>query len=344
MRFNSIAVVSGATMPATLSQNPKNGEPLMPKTSRALLAEIIDYAGLFPPAKLPMDDAFSRFLTHRATENGWLLARFVCPAARLTELTPLIANTDLGQTPIRIVVLGTGGDDPPGYADAIERDTDAMNAFSNLHPGTALIDVFEVKLPGFGDPSEVVDLTFHHLADIASGQPVAYFEIPLLGDRSDPINDATAVADAGYRIDETRRAGIKIRCGGLDASAVPTVDAVAAAISAGLVVNLPLKATQGLHHPIRHYDSILDTTLHGFLNLFTASVLARAHLLDELIIREILTEEDPKAFRLTESSLEWRDLETGFDGVVEGRLHGMTSFGSCSFAEPRDDLADLGWL
>jgi hypothetical protein len=331
-------------MLATLSQKPEIGEPPMPTTSRALLAEIIDYAGLFPPAKLPMTEAFTRFLAHRASADGWLLARFVCPAARLEELTPLLADSDLGQTPIRIAALGAGGDDPPGFADSIERDAEAMKAFSVLHQDSALIDVFEVKLPGEGHPSEVVDLTFHHLADLASKPPVAYFEIPLLGDRPDALFPTTAVAEAGYLIDENRHAGIKIRCGGLDASAVPTVDAVTAAIAASLAAGLPMKATQGLHHPIRHHEPNLGTTAHGFINLFAAAVLARAHLLDVEIIREIIAEEDPKAFRITESSLGWRDLETGFDGVVDGRLHAMTSFGSCSFTEPRDDLADLGWL
>jgi len=119
---------------------------------------------------------------------------------------------------------------------------------------------------------------------------------------------------------------------------------VVEAISAGLVTDLPLKATQGLHHPFRHHDSTLGATVHGFFNLFAAAALARAHHLDDEIIREIIAEEDPTAFRLTESILGWRDLEIGFEGVVEGRIHAMTSFGSCSFTEPRDDLANLGWL
>jgi len=316
----------------------------MPTTSRAFLTEIIDYAGLFPPAKLPMDEAFTRFLTHRASESGWLLARFVCPAGRLEELTPLIKGADLGQTPIPIAALGAGGDDPPGFADSIERDTEAMKAFNGLHLGNAVIDVFEVKLPDQGDPSEVVDVTFHNLADVSSRPPISYFEVSLLGDRHDPIMDAMAIAAAGHQIDKARRAGLKIRCGGLDASAVPTVEAVANAIIAAAATGLPLKATQGLHHPIRHNDSALGTTTHGFLNLFAASVLTRAHLLDELTVRAIVAEEDAKAFHLSDSTLGWRSLKAGFEDVVEGRMTAITSFGSCSFTEPRDDLADLGWL
>ncbi len=293
----------------------------MPTTSRALLTEIIDYAGLFPPAKLAMAEAFTRFLAHRASADGWLLARFVCPASRLGELTPLIAEADLGQTPIRIAALGAGGDDPPGFADAIERDAEAMKAFGDRHAGAAVIDVFEVKLPAKGDPSEVVDVTFHHLVDVADQDPHC-----LLRDsaprrpRRTPSSKRSRWQPPATTSTTTRRAGLKIRCGGLDASAVPTVEAVAAAITASLAAGLPLKATQGLHHPIRHHDPTLGTTVHGFLNLFAASVLARAHLLDDEIDPRHHRRGGPDGVRLTESELRWRDLETGFDSVVEGRM------------------------
>ena len=344
LRFNSIAIDGGATMSATQSQKLENEEGPMPTTSRALLAEIIDYAGLFPPAKLPMNEAFRRFLGHLAGDDGWLLARFVCPASRLDELAPLLETTDLAQTPLRIAVLGAGGDDPPSFAEALENDLELLRNFNAQLEGKAATDVFEVKLPGQGDPSEVVDFTLHHLGEVAARPPVSFFEVSLLDDRQDPVMEAMAVAAASHQIDERRRAGLKIRCGGLDASAVPSVGAVAASIAASLMAGLPLKATQGLHHPIRRHDPNLGTMVHGFLNLFAAAVLVRDHACDEATIHRIVGEEDPEAFALTESTLSWRDLKTGFQGVVDGRTLGMTSFGSCSFTEPRDDLADLGWL
>ena len=317
----------------------------MPTTSRVLLTEIIDYAGLFPPAELPMDDSFNRFVKHRNEDTGWLMARFVCPAVRLEELAPLMESAKLGQTPIRIAVLGAGGDDPPAFADAIERDSDAMKAFSDRHQGTALIDIFELKLPTQVDPLEVVDLTCHHLDEVAVQPPVPYFEVSLLGVSGAPfINAVAAVSAATHELNPTRRAGLKIRCGGLNATAVPGIEAVAGAICGCRNAGLPMKATQGLHHPIRHHDSTLDTMVHGFFNLFAASVLARALFLDEPDVRAIIAEEDPEAFNLTDAALQWRDLETGFEGVVVGRRNAMTSFGSCSFTEPRDDLAGLGWL
>lgn len=317
----------------------------MPTTSRALLTEIIDYAGLFPPAKLPMDEAFGRFLGHLGNDDGWLLARFVCPASRLEELAPLIETANLVQTPLRIAALGTGGDNPPSFAEAMETDLEAVKTFHARLQGAAVTDVFEVKLPDESDPSEVVDFSCHHLEDVGTPRPRLFFEVSILDSWRDRLSRvAPAVAAASHEIDSSRRVGLKIRCGGLDATAVPGVDAVAAAICSSRNAGLPLKATQGLHHPFRRFDSALGTDVHGFLNLFAASVLALALALDEEEIRAIVAEEDAAAFTLSETELRWRDHVVGMDEVVKGRMAAMTSFGSCSFIEPRDDLSGLGWL
>lgn len=316
----------------------------MPTTSHALFAEIIDYAGIFPPAALPLEEAFGRFLVHRGDDSGWLLARFVCPASRLNELATLMEAPELGQTPIRIAVLGADGDDPPAFSDALERDAEAMKTFARRLGDQALIDVFELRLLSHGDVSEAVDLCFHTLEDVSERPPRPFFEIPMVGDRPDPIPAAMAVAAAAHEIDPARRCGLKIRCGGLDASAVPTVEAVASAITATVSTGLAMKATQGLHHPLRGEDADLGTTTHGFFNLLTAVALTYEHFLDEETVAAIVAEEDPETFRVDDSGLHWRDLTADFSSIVEGRMAAFTSFGSCSFAEPKDDLVDLGWI
>ena len=53
---------------------------------RVLMTRFIDYAGLFPPARLPMSEAFGEYLHHRDGPHGWMLGRFVCPVGRLAEL------------------------------------------------------------------------------------------------------------------------------------------------------------------------------------------------------------------------------------------------------------------
>ncbi|HYT90814.1 MAG TPA: hypothetical protein VEL76_19045, partial [Gemmataceae bacterium] len=63
---------------------------LMSPSLRALLSGIIDYAGLFPPAKLPLAEALRNYAGYRTEPDSWMLGRFICPAARLVELDPFL--------------------------------------------------------------------------------------------------------------------------------------------------------------------------------------------------------------------------------------------------------------
>ena len=50
---------------------------MIAQSLRALLTGVIDYAGLFPPAKLPMDQALSNYLRYRDGPDAWMLGNFV---------------------------------------------------------------------------------------------------------------------------------------------------------------------------------------------------------------------------------------------------------------------------
>jgi hypothetical protein len=53
---------------------------------RVLLDSLIDYAGLFPPAFLPIAEAAHNYDEYRRGEYAWALGRFVVPAARMHEV------------------------------------------------------------------------------------------------------------------------------------------------------------------------------------------------------------------------------------------------------------------
>jgi hypothetical protein len=53
---------------------------------RALLGRLIDHAPLFPPASLPLEEALQDHRRALASDESWLVARFVCPASRLDEI------------------------------------------------------------------------------------------------------------------------------------------------------------------------------------------------------------------------------------------------------------------
>jgi len=132
-----------------------------------------------------------------------------------------------------------------------------------------------------------------------------YFELVLDDGWRDSVAGAIGqIAALGARV--------KLRCGG---AYTPTVEQVALVIAACREAGVPFKCTAGLHHAMRHGDE------HGFLNILAATTVPNARL------EEVLAEEDAGALDL--------------DGPDRSLF---TSFGSCSWREPVDDLEALGLL
>ncbi len=50
---------------------------------RALLEGILDYAGLFPPAQLGLDEALRKYREYRVHRHGWMIGRLVLPLQRI---------------------------------------------------------------------------------------------------------------------------------------------------------------------------------------------------------------------------------------------------------------------
>ena len=230
------------------------------------LARLIDHAPLFPPASMDMPAAVEEDTRARASEQAWMLARFVCPASRLRDFEAELGGA---QAPAVSAVLD-GGDwaTTPLPVEAVEI----------------------VGPPDFEPPGVEV-----------------FCEVPLDENWRDTL---AAVAVAGGKG--------KLRCGG---KSVPTVEQVAAFFAAARDLELPFKATAGLHHPVRSERE------HGFLNFLTAADRAAAGA-DEAELRDILATTDASA--LTTGSAAGRAL--------------FVSIGSCSFAEPVEDLQALGLL
>ena len=86
----------------------------MSRALNTLLDNVIDYAGLFPPAKLDMEAAVSEYLELLNSPESWLVSRFVCTAARLTELADEL-EAQKAEIGFGISVIGTGGEDANSF-------------------------------------------------------------------------------------------------------------------------------------------------------------------------------------------------------------------------------------
>jgi hypothetical protein len=312
---------------------------------RALLAGILDYAGLFPPARLPLEPAIRNYARYLGEPESWMLGRFVCPAARLAELSPFVEELFPSGPPLAVTILGRGGDIAAEFTKGLQADLRAMAEFSGRHGDRVSVDMLELRLPADvltparSDALKVLlipmwgQLTMRALR---TGQKAFkdYYEVSLGPDWRALLAAVLPLLPGGF----------KLRCGGLEAAAFPTSEQVAGVLTSCVHRNVPFKATAGLHHPIRHFDAQLQTPVHGFLNVFGAGVLASVLRLSEEQVRLVVEDEDPADFVFSDEAFRWKDLSVPLDAVAEARVNHVGSFGSCSFEEPRDDLRALGLL
>src|SRR5437667_3852352 len=96
----------------------------MQASVRALCSGIIDYAGMFPPSKLPLDEALPNYLRYRGEAEGWMLGRFICPAARLGELVAFQKDIVALPTPLTVSALGRGGATTQDFLAGVRADLD----------------------------------------------------------------------------------------------------------------------------------------------------------------------------------------------------------------------------
>lgn len=311
---------------------------------RALLASLIDYAGLFPPAGLAMGPAVRHHARYRAGPDAWMLARFVVPIARLEEFEAAALDllpTAVDAEPWRLSALVTG--------DADE-ELARVAAFNARHApdtgnGRVVIDAVEgraASVDALGALARAADRA-RASAVAGGGAPLAaYVEVPWQGAGAAAFPAlATAARDAGARL--------KLRTGGVTSDAFPPPDAVLAFLVACRDAGIAAKLTAGLHHalagehPLTYEPGCARGAMYGFVNAFLAAALLRAgHAPDALL--PLLGERDASAFTVTPDAIAWRGRRAEADVLAATRADGLVAYGSCSFEEPVAELRALGWL
>jgi hypothetical protein len=331
----------------------------MTPTLRALLTGLIDYAGLFPPAKLPLDQAIRNYAAYRRSADRWMLGRFIVPVTQLNELGHF-GSLFRESPPFAFSFLGRGGNSEKEFFHNLAEDLTAIEDFREGFSSWVAVGSLEVKLPDEmcrpQDYEAICSLLQRTVEQIkADGSPglSVFCEIGLAPSWRAALHTVHAALQHVRRIarsqpgGELQRgcvAGFKVRCGGLDAAAFPTTEQVAEVIASCQKHGIAFKATAGLHHPFRHYSNDVVAHMHGFVNVFAAAALASANDLEADTVRELLEDENPQHFLFEDTHLSWGNYRAGISQIERSRLLLATSFGSCSFDEPRDDLRALGLL
>ena len=110
---------------------PVSKQETVQESLHALLAGVIDYAGLFPPARLDMSTTIANYAGYLGRADSWALGRIIVPAARLDEFEQHAASH-----------LPTGDDNEPWQLsalvaaageDSLDDDLRRIAAFNEKH-------------------------------------------------------------------------------------------------------------------------------------------------------------------------------------------------------------------
>lgn len=312
---------------------PVRQPPVTDFAVRVLLDSIVDYAGLFPPASVNMATAVRNFAHYRASSNGWMLGRFICPAQSLDAFSAEAEQylpRDAGAVAWQLSVTGSGN---------CEADMKAIAEFNERHrvcfdEYSATVDAYEVKAQSVEDVRRI-----HEQVPVTLR---TFVEVSLAGD---PLPMVEAIAACGRRA--------KMRTGGVAPEAFPTSEQIAHFLTACAHTGVVAKATAGLHHPLRdvfrltYEENSPKSLMFGYLNVFLATALVGSGAPTKDVVA-MLEERNASHITFDEAHCYWSGgskayaLDRAF--LAQMRDRGLVSFGSCSFTEPVTETRALGWL
>lgn len=290
----------------------------------AALSGLIDYAGLFPPAGLPLAEVVDRYARYRESRNAWMLGRLIVPAERLDEANELAARRGASPESPWIVSALVG---PPAKSATVVQPL----AGPTGEPRALRVEAIEAVAESVAD--------IERLAALWPGRFERFVEIPADGD---PLPLMQALAANGL--------AAKIRAGGLTADTFPSTAQVARFLVRARDAGVALKATAGLHHAIRgEYRLTYEPAsqrgpMHGFVNLVMASALLLAGRIDEELVDACLDDDRREVFKLSGRAGGWLNGVVTYSELSHARRALLRSVGSCSFEEPVAEIEalDLG--
>ncbi len=290
----------------------------------AALSGLIDYAGLFPPAGLPLEVVADQYGRYRASRHAWMLGRLVVPADRLADAEAAAHRAGASvDEPWRVSALvGTASQSDAVAASIVD---------GHRRPRSLQVEAVEAVAGSADDIAR--------LATIWPAEFERYVEIPA---DADPAPLLSALSAAGLFA--------KIRAGGITPDRFPTPAQLARFLVRARDAGVPMKATAGLHHALRgdyrltYEPESSKACMHGFVNLVLAATLLSAGKIDEELAEACLDDDRPEAFKLSGRAGSWLNGVVTYSELSHARRSLLRSVGSCSFDEPvaEIDALDFG--
>src|SRR5438309_11271496 len=119
----------------------------MPSASlRALLNQVIDYAGMFPPCSLALEPALQNQVEYVRSPEAWMLNGFVLPVEQFDAARQFLSEFDRHH-PLRVAALGPKIPKADVFPDGLYNAETAIRLFSKYDTDLVSIDHLEMFLP-----------------------------------------------------------------------------------------------------------------------------------------------------------------------------------------------------
>lgn len=298
---------------------------------------LLDYAGLFPPAELPMLEALQEYASAAQGPHCFALSHFIVPHTRLQELSERAAQLQLGTLSLSVLCPELAQ-----YAQEIQN-------FFARHTSTFELAALETRI----NTSD--DIRSHIQAAVQSWQPwqneslipKIFFEIPWQDFQDQEYEKQIAACFANladYREKTKLPLCAKLRCGGKFATDFPSTRVIVSFLLASKKYALPLKCTAGLHQAFPKYDKEIGVQFHGYWNIFWAACLVEKGEDNLELLCQYLEAKHEELPFARQDSVTFFGREVSLQDIKNARQNIFLSFGTCSFAEPVEDARQRGWI
>ncbi|MBC8197748.1 MAG: hypothetical protein H8E60_07680 [Candidatus Marinimicrobia bacterium] len=297
---------------------------------KLFLTKLIDYAGLFPPAKLQLKLALNNYNNDIKCLDKWMLSQFILPLSNLNNITEKMMDGFSQNFPLKLSLL----------SNDLDLDIDQLFLFK---------DKFGEKVEFSGLESKILDIhSFHTILEKTNEvqnknqlNMASFFELPTQENWIDKMIKSIEIITE-FNFNHNSNFGFKLRCGGVEPYMFPSPENIAETIIICIQNNISLKFTAGLHHPVRHYNDSIQTKMFGFFNIFIGGMLAKKYRFNHVELIEVLIDQSSNNFKFKEEGLSWKKYNLSNKEIIQFRENDFISYGSCSFNEPREDLTKLG--
>ena len=311
--------------------------------------ELLDYAGLFPPAKLTLQESLLNYSSYtKHIQKNWL-GKFILPSNKIAECIEIMLDQKIFKSNnafLKFSIILNSCEKFNDFNKIIDNDLKSIYQLKSTFNKHINIDSIE-----FFPPKEVFQPNnlslFRNMLSFVNDKLLnakeikfKYIEIPF----SENINEYIEfISEFNLRQKEIKFC-IKLRTGGVTPQQIPSAFHIAQAIRLSAEKQIPIKATAGLHVPVPNDNPEVGSRLHGFFNIFSCLMLCYKKLLTISEMENILVNYSYSDFKFTEEGFTVGNKFLPNAEMTHLRNSFIKSFGTCSFLEPIEHLQENNFL